>query len=134
MPSGMGAITANALLDQVLGGAAYTPPTTVYLALFLTPPTATGGGTEVSGPSYVRIALPNNTTTWSNANAGTKYNLQQIVFPGAGGDWGIVVGAAIFDAPTGGNVITFGTVDEARAVHVGDTAQFDPGAILIAIA
>lgn len=133
MPSGMGATVANQVLDFILGGGTYTPGSTVYLALFLTPPTADGGGTEVSGAAYTRLALANDATTWSAAGSGSKFNLIAAIFPGAGNDWGTVVGAALMTAPTGGSSITFGTLDEAKPVHVGDVAQFAVNTIRITL-
>ena len=44
------------LLDHVFGGNAYTSPGTVYVGLFTAAPGEAGGGTEVSGGSYVRRA------------------------------------------------------------------------------
>ena len=42
------------ILDHIFGGAAYTSPTNVYLALYTVAPTDSGGGTEVSGNGYAR--------------------------------------------------------------------------------
>lgn len=39
----------NKLIDHVLRNTAYTPPATVYLALYTTDPTDADSGTEVSG-------------------------------------------------------------------------------------
>ena len=56
----MSAITnylANKLRDHTLANTAYTSPTTVYLALFTTPTTSAGGGTEVTGGTYARQVI-----------------------------------------------------------------------------
>ena len=42
------------VLDHVFGGTAYTAPATLYVALYTVAPDDTGGGTEVTGGSYVR--------------------------------------------------------------------------------
>ena len=42
----------NEILDHVLGGADYSRPATVYIALYTAAPTDAGGGTEVTGGSY----------------------------------------------------------------------------------
>jgi hypothetical protein len=46
----------NALINATLRNTSYTPPTTVYVALFTSDPTDAGSGTEVStaGTSYAR--------------------------------------------------------------------------------
>lgn len=45
------------LFDHVLRGASWTSPTTVYAALFTAAPGEAGGGTEVTGGSYIRKAI-----------------------------------------------------------------------------
>jgi hypothetical protein len=40
------------LLDHVLGGADYSRPSPVHVALFTATPSDSGGGTEVSGNNY----------------------------------------------------------------------------------
>ena len=47
----------NKIIDHMLRNQAYTPPTTVYVALFTTATTDAGGGTEVSGGAYARQAV-----------------------------------------------------------------------------
>ena len=37
------------IINHVFGGAAYSAPSTSYVALYTTSPTDAGGGTEVSG-------------------------------------------------------------------------------------
>jgi len=39
----------NKIIDHMLRGQAFTPPSTIYLALYTVAPTDAGGGTEVSG-------------------------------------------------------------------------------------
>lgn len=61
---------ANALLDSSVAGTAYTAPTTpikIALDTSTTPPTASAGGSEVSGGSYAR-----QTATFASASAGAK--------------------------------------------------------------
>ena len=43
----------NKVVGHVFGGAAYTAPATLYVALYTSAPSDTGGGTEVSGGGYV---------------------------------------------------------------------------------
>ncbi len=99
-------------LDHTFGNTAYSAPATVYVGLFTVLPVDAGtGGTEVSGGSYARVAVTNNTTNWPNASAGnptTKSNGAIFTFPTATADWGTVVGLGIFDASTSGNLLAFG--------------------------
>lgn len=54
-----------ALLEEAFGAAAFTAPATLYLALYTVAPTDNGGGTEVTGGSYARKAVTNNTTNFA---------------------------------------------------------------------
>jgi hypothetical protein len=98
----------NKLLDLVLGATAFAAPGTVYLALFTAMPSDSGGGTEVSGGSYARVAITNNATNWPAAAGGSKSNGTDIVFPAATADWGTLLGWGLFDAASAGNLLYWG--------------------------
>lgn len=98
---------ANKVLDCEYGGVALTPPATVYYALMTTAPTPSGGGAEVSGGSYARVAFTNNLTNYPSASSGTKKNATAITFAAPTADWGICVGVAKYDASSSGNLITY---------------------------
>jgi hypothetical protein len=117
----------NELLDHVLGNAAYSAPATVYVALFTSAPTDAGGGTEVSGGSYARVAVTNNDTNWPAASGGAKSNGTEITFPDATADWGTVVAFAIFDAASDGNMLYWAELTQSKTVATGDTAKFAVG-------
>lgn len=119
----------NKLLDHVLGNVAFTAPATVYIALFTVAPTDAGGGTEVTGGSYARVAVVNNSTNWPAATNGTKSNGTEISFPTATADWGTVVAFAIFDAATAGNMLYWADLMQAKTISNGDTAKFAIGDI-----
>ena len=56
---------ANTVLDSLFGSGT---PATLYIGLYSAAPDADGtGGTELSGGSYARAAVTNNTTNWPNA-------------------------------------------------------------------
>jgi hypothetical protein len=114
----------NELLDHVLGNAAYSAPSTTYIALFTTAPTDAGGGTEVSGGAYARVAFANNATNWPAASGGTKQNGVAITYTQATADWGTVVAFAIMDALTVGNILYWGDLTASKSVENGDTAEF----------
>jgi hypothetical protein len=96
------------LLDHVLGNAAYTAPGTIHVALFTAAPTDAGGGTEVTGGSYARVAVTNNATNFPAASGGLKQNGTAITFPQATADWGTIVAFGLFDASTSGNLLYWG--------------------------
>ena len=117
----------NELLDHVLGGGDYSRPATVYVALFTVALSDSGGGTEVSGGSYARVAVTNNATNWPAASGGAKSNGTEIAFPEATASWGTVVAFAIFDASTGGNMLYWADLTTSKTIDSGDTAKFAVG-------
>lgn len=119
------------LLDHVLGNTSYSAPATVYIALYTAAPSDTGGGTEVSGGSYARAAVTNNTTNWPNASGGSKANGADITFPTASGSWGTVTHWGAFDASTSGNLLYWGDVSPSKSVGTGDTPKFGTGSLTV---
>lgn len=114
----------NKFLDLILGNTAYSVPATLYFALYTATPGDSGGGTEVSGGSYARASVINNTTNFPNASAGSKNNGADIVFTTASADWGTVVAFGIFDAITSGNLLYWGAISPSKTVQNGDTFKF----------
>jgi hypothetical protein len=118
--SALSAFLENRIADHLLGNVPYTAPGAVHLALFTVAPTESGGGTEVSGGSYGRVAINNNATNWPAATGGLKSNGTAITFPTATGTWGTVTHWALFDAASGGNMLFFGTVSPSKLIESGD--------------
>jgi hypothetical protein len=114
----------NAVLDHVLSATAYAAPATLYLALFTVAPTDAGGGTEVAGGAYARVAVTNNAVNFPAAAAGIKYLGTQQSFPTATADWGTIVAMAIFDAAAAGNMLYWANLTASRTVTLGDIARF----------
>ena len=123
------------LLDHAFGGASmpYSPPATLYLALYTGAPTDAGAGTECSGGSYARVSVTNNSTNWPAAAAGAKANGVAFEFPTATGDWGTCVAMGIFDAVSGGNLLAWADLTVNKDVSTGDTAKFPIGNIDITL-
>jgi hypothetical protein len=115
-----------------------TPPANLYLALFTTMPTAQDGtgAVEVSGGGYARQAIPGTTAAWTApAASGTGQiikNVNAVNFPQATAAWGTILGAGLYDASTGGNLIDFATFSNgSHVIGNGDTFQFAANAITI---
>jgi hypothetical protein len=122
------------ILNHVLGGTTFTKPATVHVALYTTAPTDAGGGTEVTGGAYARVAVTNNATNFPAATGTsptTKTNGTAITFPQATANWGTVVGWGIRDAATAGNLLYHGAVSPTKAVNQNDTAEFAAGQLTI---
>jgi hypothetical protein len=121
----------NALLDHVAGNTTYTPPATFYIALFTTATNDAGGGTEVTGGSYARTPITNNTTNWPDASSGSKSLAVEHTSVTATDDWGTITHMAIMDASSGGNMLYHGALDLSRIVNNGDNVRFAVGSIVI---
>ena len=109
------------ILDHVFAGAAYTAPTTKYLALFTGAPGETGGGTEVSGGGYARqtVAFTTSGNTTSN-NAAVEY-------PTATANYGTVTHVAVFDASTSGNMMAYAALSSNKTIETGDVFRVPSG-------
>ena len=106
---------ADAVRDHVLFNTAYTSPTTVYLALFTTATTEAGGGTEVTGGSYARLAI----TFVTGATAGLATQNGALSFTAMPAC--TVKAAAVMDALTVGNMLIHGRLPVAVDVVGGGT-------------
>jgi len=112
----------NKIIDHMLRNQAYTPPSTVYVALFTSATDDTGGGTEVSGGSYARQAV-----TLSAASGGASSNTADITFPQATAAWGTITHVALMDAETGGNMLMHSPLDASKTINNGDTFKINAG-------
>ena len=120
-----------AVLDAAFGSGS---PATWYLALYTVAPTAGGGGTEVSGGAYARVAVTNNTSNFPAATGSgpaTKLNGAAFTFPTATATWGNVVAFGWFDAASGGNGGYWGLLNAVRLVNAADTPSFAVGALAV---
>lgn len=119
---------ANSLIDEVLNGVNFAPPSNIYLALSTTVINADGTGlTEPSGNGYSRPEI-----SFESSSGRTTSNTNAITFTATGGDWGTIVAAAIVDESTGGNVLFFNTITPIP-VEDGDTFDVDPGSVIIGL-
>ena len=109
------------VLDHVFGGNAYTAPATLYLALFTTDNTDTGGGTEVSGGAYARQSVA---FTVSGNTATTSADVE---FPTATANYGTVVAVAVMDALTGGNQLAYAGLSSDKTIETGDVFRVPAG-------
>jgi len=122
----------NKMLDAIIGGG-FTKPATVYCALFTADPTDAASGAEVSGGSYARVSITNNTTNWPNASSGQKKNGTEILFAAATGAWGTVTHWALFDASTSGNMLFYGALTNPLAPTSGKIVRFKANTIAVTL-
>ena len=121
----------DALINWLRGTTFPAAPANVHIALFTAAPSDAGGGTEVSGGSYARVAVSGAAGSWDAPSGGTgaTENTAAITFPAATASWGTVTHVGIFDASTGGNLLFHGALTESKAVGDGDTFEFAIGAL-----
>ena len=127
MPA-LGTYAEDKIINLMVRNTSWTPPTTVYLALYLTTPTAADVGTEVGGGGYLRQAI-----VFAAPSGGVCLSSADVTFPIALTSWGNVAYAAIRDASTGGNLLFYGNLVLPRFVSSGDVLKFLTGNVAITV-
>lgn len=126
--AGLSEYLSNKLLDHANGVATYTPPGTLYVALFSDVATLAelDAGTltnEVTGAGYARQDIP-----FAAAAESATENTAAVTFTATGSDWPVVRFAAVMDAATGGNVMYYGQMSADRELKVsGDSIDIKTG-------
>jgi len=108
------------ILSHVFSGAAYTAPTK-YLALFTAAPGEAGGGTEVSGGGYTRLACAFTTSGDTTSNTDAEE------WATATAAYGTVTHVGVMDASTSGNLMAYATLTASKAIAVGDVFRIPAG-------
>lgn len=112
--------------------AAYKPAA-IEVGLFTAAPTDAGGGTEVSGGNYARVAVTQADANWDapSGTPRTTQNAAAITFPApSGANWGTVTHFGIFDAHTSGNLLYWAALTTQKTINDGDAApSFAIGAL-----
>lgn len=141
--SAMSNYLENKIIDWLLRGQAFTPPSSVHVALFTGAPSDSGGGTEVStsGTGYGRVSIgatlanwagtqASGSTTASSGTGGATSNNSVVTFGTPTANWGQVTHVALFDASTGGNMLFHGALSQPKTINNGDPAPTFPAASL----
>lgn len=117
------------IIDHLLRNTSF-PAVNPYLALFTSNPGETGSvESEISGGGYARQPVIFKAAT----DEGVTENSDVIMFPEATESWGVVTHWGIMDAPTSGNMILYGPMDEAKTVGKSDVIKFNAGNLTITI-
>lgn len=123
----------NALTDLIFRGQAFTAPANLYVALYTDATSDAGGGTEVTGGSYARVAMATSLANWSGTQSagstiassgtgGASSNNIALTFPAPTADWGTVTHFAILDAASGGNLLFHGALSAPALIENGNPA------------
>ena len=135
----------NKMVDQLFRGQTAPTTSTLYIALLTAAPSDSGGGTEVSGGAYSRVAVTSSlanwagtqgagTTTASSGTSGNTSNNIAITFPTPTATWGTATHFGIYDASSGGNLLFYGTLTIAKTINASDTVTFPIGSLSITFA
>lgn len=133
----------NKIVDWLFRGQAFTPPATMYVALFTAAPSDAGGGTEVTGGAYARVAVVGSLANWagtqsagstvaSSGTGGQTSNNAAVTFPAPTANWGAVTHFALMDAASGGNMLAWAALTNAKTINNGDAAPSFPAGTLLA--
>jgi hypothetical protein len=137
MASGLSVYYANLVLAKLMRGTDFTPPASMWVALFMAPGSSAflrsdtiASATEMSGDTYGRVQIMSGTTiAFTVPSGGHTDNDSAIVFPAATTGWGTVYSAALMDASTVGHVVAWADVTpisvSAPDVVTIATAYFD---------
>ena len=110
------------ILDHVFAGAAYSAPSTKYLALFTAISDGEAGSvTELSGSAYARQSVAFTTS------GNTTSNNAAVEFPTATGSWGTVTHVGVYDASSSGNLMAYATLSSSKAIATGDVFRVPSG-------
>ena len=118
----------TSLLDHLLRATAYVP-NSLELSLHTADPGESGIGSEVSGGSYARVPITNNTTNFPQcltSGVPTKLNGATFTFPTATIAWGTITHWALYEkttftgTPSSGSAV-IGSVADTSTVKVGMT-------------
>lgn len=138
LPAHAGALTdyaENKIVDALLRGQTLGAPATFYIGLDTVACGETGGGTEVTGGSYARVAVASSLANWagtqssgsttaSSGTSGTTSNNGAISFPTPSAGWGTVVSVRWWDASTSGNAWICTNLSVSKTINSGDTVSF----------
>lgn len=120
MPQGIDVDLANEILDHIFGGGDYTREATVYAALLTTLPSSDGSGAvEATGGGYARQSVTNNSTNFPASSGGIKSNGAAITWSAFTAALGTIVGVAIYDASTAGNLMCWAELSSSVYVDNG---------------
>ena len=143
--SAMSDYLENKLIDQLFRGQAAPTTTTLYVGLLTAAPSDAGGGTEVSGGSYARVAVTSSLANWagtqtagsttaSSGTGGQTSNNAAITFPTPAATWGTVTHFGIYDAASGGNLLFWGALTISKTINQADTVTFPAASLSVTFA
>jgi hypothetical protein len=118
--------TENLVLNWLFTTNSATRPTAWYIGLFTAAPSDAGGGTEVTGNGYARVAT--GTMSVSGTSPTNCTNSAAIEFAAAtGGNWGTITHIAVMTASTAGTMLGWAPLTTSRTINDGDILRIPAG-------
>jgi hypothetical protein len=118
--------TENLVLNWLFTTNSATRPTAWYIGLFTAAPSDAGGGTEVTGNGYARVAT--GTMSVSGTSPTSCTNDAAIEFAAAsGGNWGTITHIAVMTASTSGTMLGWAALTTSRTINDGDILRIPAG-------
>jgi len=109
------------VLTWVFTTDAATRPTEWHVGLFTSNPGEDGSGTEVATGAYARQSAAFTVT------GNTASNSAALEYPTATADYGTVTHIGVFDASTGGNLISYAPLNTSKTIATGDVLRIPAG-------
>lgn len=128
---GMSDYLENAVIQATLNGVTFPVIPSVFIALYTTPTTDAGGGTEVTtvGTAYVRQELTAGWNVTSPTPETRAENADLIEWALATLAYGVVTHVGIHDAVTGGNLLYHAQLANSQNVFINQIAQIPSGSL-----
>jgi hypothetical protein len=115
----------NKILDHMLRGTAFTPPSTVYVSLHTADPGETGAN-ELTGGGYSRKPV-----TFNAPSGGSMTNSADIDFPNMPA--ATITHVALWDAASAGNCLWTGALTAPKTTNAGDTFRIPAGQLTVSL-
>lgn len=110
------------ILESIFKNVAFTPPASLYVALYTTNPNADNSGTEVTGGSYARKVV-----TFAASSSGSIPSNAALAFTSL--PTAVITHYGVLDAATAGNLITYGALPSPISANSGDEVTVASGSI-----
>lgn len=129
----------NMTVNALLRGAAFTSPTKTYISLHTADPGETGANeiTTTDWPSYARQDAAKGGTqasAWTAAADGVSKNALQLTFPVFDGATSkTITHYCVWDAATGGNLLTYSALTTSRVVNIDDVFVVNPNKLTVQV-
>lgn len=123
------------ICNQLFGRRAWSgKPTTLYLSAMTSVPSETTAGAEPSGGGYARVPIAVASGSWeAGASERERKNVGIISFGTATASWGSVQFLGLHSAATGGNLIAYIQLPEAREVNQYSAFKIEAGDLVLRI-